>query len=309
MRRVGLALLGASAGALLLAPTASAHHPFEGPGRFFPWDPAPTILASAGVALALFLYGMWRLRRRGRADLAGFDRLALFAAGLALVVLALVSPIDAIGEEYLLSGHMIQHMAVADAGPALMLLAARGPLLFFVLPAGLLGPIARNAGVRTLAGFLVKPWVAVGLWCAAFAAWHVPALYEGAIKNAVLHDLEHASYLVVGLLVWAVLIDPAQHNRVRRSIRIAIAVTVFVAGQILSEILLFSSRTYYPIYELQTDRLLGISPLTDQRYAGAIMMVEQALTIGTFLLVFFLAEDQAARRRDEHDSEAVGPVS
>lgn len=298
MSRAGVAALIAGAGALTLAEPAAAHHPLEGPGRFFPWDPAPTIVASAAIALALFCYGMLRLRRRGRGDLAGFERLVLFAGGLAIVVLALISPIDAIGEEYLLSGHMLQHMAVADAGPALMLVAARGPLLFFVLPAALLGPIARSPRVRSVAGFLVRPWVAVALWCAAFAAWHVPTLYEGAIRNAVLHDLEHVSYLVVGLLIWAVLIDPAQHNRVRRSVRIGVAVTVFVAGQILSEILLFSSRIYYTIYELQPDRLLGISTLTDQRYAGAIMMVEQALTIGTFLLIFFLAEDQAARERD-----------
>ena len=307
MRRAGVAALGATAGALLLAAPAAAHHPPEGPGRFLAWDPAPTIIAAAAVAAALFVYGMWRLRKRGRADLAGFDRLALFGAGLAIVVLALVSPIDAIGEEYLLSGHMLQHMAIADAGPALLLLAARGPLLFFVLPAALLGPIARNASVRAVASFLVRPWVVIVLWCTAFAAWHVPALYEGAIRNGVLHDLEHTSYLVVGLLVWAVLIDPTRHNRVRRSVRIGVAVTVFVAGQILSEILLFSSRTYYSIYELQPDRLLGLSTLTDQRYAGAIMMIEQALTIGTFLLFFFLAEDQAAREREATRAPVLPP--
>ena len=309
MRRAGVAALGASAGALLLAAPAAAHHPFEGPGRFLAWDPAPTVLVAAGLAGALFCYGVWRLRRRGRADLAGVDRLVLFVTGVTVVVLALVSPIDAIGEEYLLSGHMLQHMALADVGPALMLLAARGPLLFFVLPAALLGPIARNGRVRSVAGFLVRPAVAVGLWCTAFAVWHIPAFYEAAIRNGVLHDLEHVSYLAVGLLVWAVLIDPAQHNRVRRSARIAVAVTILVAGQILSEILLFSSHTYYSIYGLQPDRLLGLSALTDQRYAGAIMMVEQALMIGTFLLFFFLAEDQAARQHDAMQAPPQAPAS
>ena len=308
MSRTGVALLGATAGALLAAAPAAAHHPLEGPGRFLAWDPAPTILAAAGLAAALFGYGIWRLRQRGRADLAGVDRLILFGAGLAVVVLALVSPIDAIGEEYLLSGHMLQHMAVADAGPALLLLAARGPLLFFVLPAALLGPIARNRRVRSIAGFLVRPSVAVGLWCAAFAIWHVPTLYEAAIRNGILHDLEHTSYLLVGLLVWSVLIDPTQHGRVRHSVRIGVAVSVFVAGQILSEILLFSSRTYYPIYELQPDRLLGLSTMIDQRYAGAIMMIAQALTIGTFLLFFFLSEDQAAREREALRARALPPT-
>ncbi len=309
MKRVVAAALAAATGTLLVAGPAAAHHPFDGPGRFLPWDPAPPVLAAAGLALALFGYGVWRLRQRGRSDHAGLGRLVLFVAGVTVVVLALLSPLDAIGEEYLLSGHMLQHMALVDLGPALLLLAMRGPLLFFALPAAILGPIARRRWVRSTLGFLTRPLVAVALWCLVFAVWHVPALYQEAIRDGVLHDAEHISYLVVGLLVWAVLIDPAQHNRVRRSARIATAVAVLMAGQILSEILLFSSRIYYPIYELQPDRLLGISPLTDQRYAGAIMMVEQALAIGTFLLVFFLLEDQAARRRQAEYPTAVPPLS
>jgi cytochrome c oxidase assembly factor CtaG len=308
VRRTGVAALGASAGALVLAAPAAAHHPLSGTGRFLAWDLAPTVLVAAGLALGLFFYGVWRLRGRGRADLAGLDRIVLFTAGLSIVVLALVSPIDAIGEQYLLSAHMLQHMAIADAGPALMLFAVRGPLLFFVLPAALLGPIARSPRVRAAVGFLVRPIVALTIWCAVFAVWHVPSLYEKAITDAALHDLEHISYLLAGLLLWTVLIDPAQHNRVRRSVRIAVAVAVLIAGQVLAEILLFSSGVYYPLYELQPDRLLGLSPLTDQRYAGAVMMVEQALAIGTFLLVFFLAEDEAARRRQQGGPSALEPA-
>lgn len=294
---VGAIALAIAAGSLVLASPAAAHHPFEGTGWFLPWRPEPPVLVAAAIAAALFLYGAWRLRRRGRADLAGPGRFLLFAAGLAVVVLALVSPLDAIGEEYLLSAHMLQHMALADLGPALLLLAIRGPLMFFMLPAAILGPIARTGWVRSVLGFLSRPVVAVSIWAVVFGVWHIPGLYESAIRDGILHDLEHVSYLLAGLLVWIVLIDPAQHNRVRRSVRIATAVAVLFAGQILSEILLFSSRVYYPIYEDQPDRLLGISALTDQRYAGAIMMIEQVLVVGTFLLVFLLLEDQAARRR------------
>jgi len=309
VKRLAAVILATAVGGLLLASPAAAHHPFDGEGRYFPWSLPPSVLAMTGLVLALFIHGMWRLRRRGRSDLAGWDRLVLFVAGLTLIVFALASPLDPIGEEYLLSAHMLQHMALVDLGPALLLLAVRGPLLFFILPAAILGPIARNSWVRNTLGFLVKPAVAIAIWCAVFAFWHVPSLYQRAIREGVLHDLEHISYLIAGLLIWTVLIDPAQHNRVRRSVRIGTAVVVFAAGQILSEILLFSSKVYYPLYELQPDRLFGISALTDQRYAGAIMMIEQALVIGTFMLVFFLLEDQADRRRYAENAPQIRPIA
>src|SRR5204862_8351802 len=84
-------------------------------------------LAAAAAALLLFLRGFVRLRRRGRTDHAGFGRLVLFAAGLACGTLPLVALGDA-----RLSDHMLEHMLIADAVPVLILLALRGPLLFFV---------------------------------------------------------------------------------------------------------------------------------------------------------------------------------
>lgn len=116
------------------------------PSLLSQWSLEPTVLALAAIAAGLFLHGFVRLRRRGRRDHASLARLAIFAAGLGLMVLPLVSPLDAVGDHYLLSAHMLQHVLIGDAGPALILLSLRGPLLFFVLPPGLLGPLARSSG-------------------------------------------------------------------------------------------------------------------------------------------------------------------
>src|SRR5512142_338713 len=99
-------------------------------------------LIAAALAALLFAQAVVRLRRRGRPDLAGWDRVALFAAGLGVSVFALVGPLDRLADDELLSAHMAQHLLVGDLGPALMIAAVRGPLLVFLLPAPVLAPLA-----------------------------------------------------------------------------------------------------------------------------------------------------------------------
>jgi len=93
------------------------------------WSAEPLVLAGVATAAILFARAFIRLRRRGRKDHASWSRAALFGCGLALLSLALVSPLDAAGDEDLLSAHMLQHMLIGDAAPALLLLAVRGPLI------------------------------------------------------------------------------------------------------------------------------------------------------------------------------------
>src|SRR5436309_135616 len=97
------------------------------------WDPAPLVLGAAALALWRFWHGFLRLRRRGRRDHAGWGRALLFTVGMALAVLPLVSPLDEAADGRL-SVHMLQHVLVGDAAPAVLLVAVRGPLLAFVLP-------------------------------------------------------------------------------------------------------------------------------------------------------------------------------
>ena len=99
------------------------------------------------VAIAFFFHGWLRLRRR-RADLAPWTRIPLFVAGVLVTVLAIVSPIDAIGERYLQSVHMLQHVLIADLGIALTLVAVRGPLTVFFLPRDLLVRSPANGWLR-----------------------------------------------------------------------------------------------------------------------------------------------------------------
>ena len=242
------------------------------------WSAPPSVIAPAILALLLFAQGWRRLRRRGRSDLADWKRAALFAAGLVVVLAGLVSPIHTIGEDHLLWVHMLQHVLIGDLGIALMVVAVRGPLLVFMLPSRVLGPIARDRDVRAILSFLLRPKVAFGLWGANLAAWHVPWLYDYAVLHPWLHDLEHACWMLAGLLVWTLLIDPGSHRRLTTGGRVALGAAMFGAGQVLTSVLIFSFHPLYPIYR----GAYGVSALTDQKLAGIVMMVEQLLVLGTF---------------------------
>ena len=234
-------------------------------------------VAAAVVVALLFLQAVVRLRRRGRADLAGWDRIALFAAGLGVTLFALVGPLDRLADEKLLSAHMGQHVLIGDLGPALMMNALRGPLLVFLLPAAVLSPLARSPHVRAVLGTLLRPRVAFTLWAANLAIWHVPYLYDLALAHQNLHDFEHVCWTFCGILVWTLLVDPGSHRRLSVGGRVALAASMFAAGQILTDVLVFSFTPLYPFYH----GAYGISALTDQQLSGIVMMAEQLATLAT----------------------------
>jgi len=242
------------------------------------WTAPPSVFIATGLSLALFANGWLRLRLRGRADLATWSRVAIFGAGIFVVLAGIVSPIDTIGEHHLLWVHMLQHVLIGDLGIALMVFAVRGPLLFFMVPPRVLGPVARDRDVRAIASFLLRPRVAFGLWVANIAIWHIPRLYIDALLHPYLHDLEHACWMFTGLLVWTLLIDPGGHRRLTPGGRIAMAAGMFAAGQVLTDVLVFSFHPLYPFYR----GAYGFSARTDQQLAGVVMMVEQLLVLGTF---------------------------
>jgi putative membrane protein len=240
-----------------------------------------TAVALAAVAALLFAQGVVRLRRRGRADAAGWDRVALFGLGLMATVAALVGPMDRWSDSHL-AVHMLQHVLIGDAAIAVMVLAVRGPLLVFLLPAPVLVRVAR---ARSLFALLLRPPVAFGLWAANLAVWHVPYLYDLALRHDSVHYAEHACWVVAGLIVWTLLIDPGSHRRLTVGGRIALAAAMFAAGQVLTDVLVFSFHPLYPAYPGRTD----------QQLAGVAMMAEQLVTLGTLAFVLLRPRMRAAR--------------
>jgi cytochrome c oxidase assembly factor CtaG len=261
------------------------------------WSFEPLVLATAAVATIAFARAFVRLRRRGRTDHAPWSRAALFGAGLGLVVLALISPLDAAGDDDLLSAHMLQHMLLVDAGPALLVVAVRGPLLAFLIPACVIRFTTGHRRARAFTGFMAMPVTALSLWALAMALWHIPAVYDAALARPWLHAAEHGTYLAAGLLVWALLVDPAGRHKVSARGRAAVAGCLFAFGQIMCSVLFLTPTPLYAAYASRAHGLFGLTPLEDQQYAGLLMTAEQFVTLGTFVAFLGWSMLQPVRRR------------
>jgi putative membrane protein len=177
---------------------------------------------------------------------------------------------------------MLQHVLIGDAAVALMVVAVRGPLLVFLVPAPVLVRVAR---ARSFLGLLLRPRVAFALWATNLAVWHVPYLYDLALRHQALHDGEHLCWVVAGWLVWTLLVDPGSHRRLTVGGRIALATAMFAAGQVLADVLVFSFHQLYPAYPGRTE----------QQLAGVVMMAEQIVTLGTLAFVLLRPRLRSAR--------------
>jgi cytochrome c oxidase assembly factor CtaG len=93
-----------------------------------------------------------------------------------------------------------------------------------------------------------------------------------------------------GILVWTLLVDPGSHRRLTVGGRVALAASMFAAGMILSDVLVFSFTPLYPWYR----GAYGISALLDQQLAGIVMTVEQLVTLG--ICVALLLRPRWSRR-------------
>jgi putative membrane protein len=258
------------------------------------WDPSPAVLATAALALGLFAQAFRRLRERGRADHAPWSRAVVYVVAIVLLVLALVSPLDAIGEQQLVSAHMLQHSVLLDVGPALLLVALRGPLLFFLLPPAVLVPFGRFRALRGLLRLLLRPLVSFAAWIAVVAAWHLPQAYDYALRHQWAHDLEHGLFVLVGLLAWAQLIDPARRRALTTVGRAGFALGMFAAAHAVLHPPLLGGHVLYAHYRAVRGSPLGLSPLADQHLSAWLMTAEQTLVLGA-CLVFLLRRERSPR--------------
>ncbi|MEX2646665.1 MAG: cytochrome c oxidase assembly protein [Gaiellaceae bacterium] len=240
-----------------------------------------TPLLAALAAGVLFTRGFAAVRRRGAGHEAGWDRAALFAAGLLAGVLGLVLFHEAASERA--SAHMVQHVLVGDLAPALLLVALRGALFQAVVPAPL-----RRLATRLRPGPSLAAW-AVLLWF-----WHVPAVYDRALSFEALHVGQHASFLLGGLLLWNQLVDPAGMRRLSLWGSLGYALAAMMGAQALVAVLVLS---YRPLY--------AYGSASDQSLAGLVMTLEQFATLGAFAFFRLRAHFRAPLSlSDEHPLRA-----
>jgi putative membrane protein len=266
------------------------------------WTFAPAILLPLLVFARLWLRRYREVRRQGDGRGAGARQLAAFVAAIVVLLVALVSPLDGLGEDYLFSAHMTQHLLLGDLAPLLMLLS---------LSRVIMRPLTRRLQVieRGL-GPLAHPATALILWLSLVYLWHVPALYDAALEHSAVHALQHVSFFSAGVLVWWPLIQPVpMRRRLTGMWTFAYIAAAKFGLAALGLFLTWTNTVVYTYYE-RVPRIWGLSPISDQNVGGAIMMVEQSVVLVTVLAVLFgrmLAqseEDELRRERLEERAAA-----
>ena len=224
-------------------------------------------------------------------------RILLFGLGIALLLLAFASPVAAIGETELFSFHMLQHVLIGDLAPLCLLAGLSGPMLRPLLA---LRPVER---LRVLA----NPLVALPLWAANLYLWHVPFLYEAAVRHSAVHALEHACFFTAGVVVWLPVLEtlPAP-EWFGTGPKLAYIAAVRVVETVLGNVFVWSGAVFYGVYA-RGDELWGVSPLQDQGLAGAVMMIEGSIVTIVALAWLFLRMAQEGELRQELLERGLDP--
>ena len=183
---------------------------------------------------------------------------------------------------------MAEHLVIGDLSALLIVLGFTGPLL---------APLLR---VRWLAPLRVfaHPLVALPAWMISFYVWHLPFMYQAALRHDLIHGLQHACFLGFGIAVWMALLGPLPKPAwFSNAARLAYIIVVRLAGTVLANVLIFSGTVLYPIYRAG-DAKWHISPLGDQIAAAGVMMVEESLlTIGLFCWLFLKVAREGEERQ------------
>jgi cytochrome c oxidase assembly factor CtaG len=265
------------------------------------WLNDPAVLAP--LALLAFVYIRRFREARAEADGRGAGPLQAlaFAGAMLALLIALASPVDSLGEDYLFSAHMLQHVLLGDVAPLLLLLS---------LSRVIMRPLTRRLmGVERALGPFAHPATGIGIWLGLMYAWHIPALYDAALEHPLVHVLEHVFFFTAGICVWWPLIQPVPMRRRLTGLQPLVYIgTAKVGLAALGLYLTWSTSVLYPYYET-VPRIWGLSAIQDQNVGGAIMMVEQSLTFVTvlaFVFIRMLSSSEAEERRRERleDAEA-----
>ena len=267
------------------------------PSLLTSWTLDPLQLAP--IVLVAFAYGMRARTLASRGQPVPGWRIGLFALGIVLLVVAIASPLAAVAEEELFSFHMAQHLLLGDLAPLCLLAGLTGPVL---------RPVLALPGVMRLR-VLANPLVALPIWAANLALWHVSAFYEAAVENSGVHAIEHIAFFSAGIILWLPVLEtlPAP-EWFGSGAKLGYIVAVRLVGTMIGNVFIWANP-FYDIYEAG-DEYLGLSPQADQSLAGSLMMLEGSLVTIVAIAWLFLRMAQEGQVRQEllergHDPRTV----
>lgn len=251
------------------------------------WNGEPLILLNLGAASILYIYGLFNLWGKagiGR-GLSVWQAVA-FGTGMASLLVALLSRLDALSGE-LLSAHMIQHMVLMNVAAPLLVLGSPALIWFRALPRRWQGALVSRRGRHGYRGCSSwHPWLIWTLYAAALWVWHLPLLYQVALRNPLVHDLQHISLFVAACLFWGVVLDPDRRWRLSRGIGVLYLFTTSLHATLLGVFMALAPRVWYEDEVLRAAQW-NLTALEDQQLAGLIMWMPGCMVYAIVAAVIF----------------------
>jgi putative membrane protein len=259
----------------------------------------PSILIGCLLFAGLYLYAVGPLRARYNwAESIDRGRVGWFMLGIVVMFLALNGPIHDLGDNYLFSAHMIQHLLITLVTP---------PLLLAGTPAWLYRPVLRHRAIWHTARVLTAPLVAFILYNVVLSIWHLPRFYMWALEDHNVHIVQHLMFMVAAVIVWWPALNPVPElTRLQPPIRLLYLFALGIPMSVISALITLSSDVLYPWYEAAPRIFDGLSALDDQQLGGLIMWVPGMMVYWAAISVLFFKWSRTEEEREpENREEAV----
>jgi len=262
------------------------------------WDVGMAVgLACSSALYATGLVRLWRQAGRGHGVRAG--NVAAFAAGIATLWIALLSPLDGLSD-VLFSAHMGQHELLMLVAAPLLVMGKPWLTAAWALPDRWRAPFLAAGQAPVVRGpfrAVTAPAVILVLHAAALWIWHVPGLFQGAMRHEGVHALQHACFFLTAALFWWALVS-GRYGRGGYGAGLLFVFITSMHSGILGALITFGRRLWYPLYDARA-RAAGLDPLRDQQLAGLLMWIPAGvilLVLGLALMAAWLGEAERRAR-------------
>lgn len=273
------------------------------------WAWRPEIMATLSLAAIVHLLGRWRLRKRGGQRIVVPWRSASYLCGLAVLWVALMSPIDVLSGQFFFM-HMIQHLLLVMVAPPLLLVGNPMPIMMWGLPVALRKEVgrwlSREALFRRAVAALTTPGLVWLAFVAALVGWHDPGAYDAALRSDFVHDLEHLTFFGTAVLFWWHVIGaaPRIHKPMSKGLRIGYTLSVVPPNMITGVVISFTADPLYPYYATVA-RPWQITVQQDQMLGGTLMWIPGSMM---YLVAALILLARFVRAEDAAQSPAVEPL-
>ena len=212
-------------------------------------------------------------------EAASATQISAFVAGITIFAVAVMSPIDSIGEKYFFWMHMVQHLILVFLVPALLIVGTPGWIIDWAM---------RLPGIKSVLRYVLVPLTTFLISQLVLVVWHVPVLYQAALRNSVVHDVEHLMFIAAGILIWwPVLSRSKLLPRAADHVLLIYLFLLPVPTSILGAMIAFSEDVLYPLYAI-APRYWDIAARSDQELAGLLMWVPGKLVFWLAIGIVFV---------------------